>query len=125
VPRKRRHPKRRERLPQGVAEISLCERSQWSCYGPSVGTEFEIGDVLSGPRPLYHVWPDWKTWTEFYSLIRDEIHGDRQWRRESSAAERIYQAWLRGDDPDRIQDAIQAEVNANDPRRFLRGAHAS
>ena len=107
MPRKRRVVKRR-RLPEGVADIDLGERAHWGVYGPVVGVGSDV-------------WPDWKTWATFYAAIRDDMFGDRIWRREKSAAERLYQAHLRGEDCDSVQSEIIAELHADDPRRLLMG----
>ena len=123
MPRKRRRPKKLPPLPQGLAQISLCERSYWAVYGPTIGHEQIEGNDPDGPQS--HVWPDWKSWTTFYASVRDEFHGDRPWLCERSAAERLYRAWLRGEDCDSVQSAILAELHDNDPRRMFGGAYAS
>ena len=58
MPRKRRSPKRRAALPQGLAQISLCERARWSSSGPLLTTDVV---ELSEDAP-YHVWPSLDAW---------------------------------------------------------------
>jgi hypothetical protein len=53
----------------------------------------------------------------FYETARDELYAFRPWRREASATERLYQAWLDGRDLDRIYDGAE-EV---DPRLLIFG----
>ena len=128
MPRKRRrHPKRRA-VPVGLAEISGAERALWSVSGPLIDP---VGDgvqelcVHGTSRPLYHVWPNWPAWAEFYASVRDELYPpDRPWLRERSAAERLYQGWVAGADLALRHDLI-VECAADDPRRLLEGRHAT
>jgi hypothetical protein len=60
-------------------------------------------------------------WEEFYGAIRDAYWVSRPTLRDKSACERLYQAWLRGEDCDAVRDQIDAERAADDPRRVLLG----
>ena len=112
MPRKRRRAKGRP-LPRGLAEITGSERTSWSVFGPMLETD----DVTLGDGSMCRLWPDWPTWASFYASVRDELYGDRPWRRETSAAERLYAAFLRGDDMEAVRTQIDSDRRANDPRR--------
>jgi hypothetical protein len=92
VPRKRRQPKRRQPLPTGLAEISLCERALWSSTGPLIESpDIELdSEVFAGNPPLYHLWSSVDEWAAFYASVRDELYLNRPWLRDRSAAERLY-----------------------------------
>ena len=113
MPRKRRQPKRR--LPAGLAEISLCERTLWHCAGPLL----EADRVALRDHSMYHVWQDWPTWATFYGEVRLELYANRPWRRETSCAERLYEAFVAGEDPEAVRVAMRAEAAMRDPRRAL------
>ena len=115
MPRKRRAPKVRLEHPTGLAQISKCERTWWQSQGPLLEADVDERP----PCDLYHVWESWDAWATFYGEVRDEIHGDRPWLRETSVAEQLYQAWLRGEDLDRLRAEITNERAAEDPRQFL------
>ena len=116
MPRKRRYPKRRPILPEGLAQISLCERALWSTSGPIIYSEIEwSGDALvDSARPLYHVWPSWAAFMAFYAQVRADWLADRPGI--GGAVEWLYTAWRRGDDLDALRDALAADGRANDAR---------
>ena len=118
MPRKRRQPKRRALMPQGLSEISLCERASWACSGQHI---VAAGDVFCGEghHEWYHEWPDWATWARFYEGIREELFAKRPWLRETSVADAVYVAWREGRDPAVLRDELCAARAANDPRRVL------
>ena len=121
MPRKRRQPKRR--LPQGLAEISPGERSRWRSFGPTMATDIVEGAVV---HDRHLVWPDWRTWAEFYATFRDELYADRPWLRERSVADACYLAWREGRDPEAAREDALAARAAADPRLVLmKGRHAS
>jgi hypothetical protein len=113
MPRKRRQPK--ARIPAGLVEISGCERSLWQTSGPILASD---GAVLRD-QSLYNLWPSWEAWAVFYGSVRDELFRDRPWRREASAAERLYDTYLRGDDAEAAREQIGAAARATDPRHLL------
>ena len=117
MPRKRRRIKARLPLPQALSEISLCERALWHGSGPLLEADVER---LSNHAP-YRLWPTWGTWAAFYAAVREELYSARPWRREASAAERLYVAHLAGDDLDVVREQIESDRRAADPRRLLMG----
>ena len=116
MPRKRRRAKGRP-LPKGLAEVSLCERSLWAVSGPLLETDGVT--LLDGTH--YRLWPDWRTWAEFYGSVREELYAARPWRRKGSAAERLYDAYLRGEDLDAVRINVDLDRRATDPRPLLQG----
>ncbi len=121
MPRRRRHPKRRPPLPQGLQQISLAERCQWSADGPLLDTDLEGRHVPDG----YHAWPNWNTWAEFCAQVREQLLRDRPWLRDTSAAETLYAAWRAGDDVDVVRAQMRALDAAHDPRLIVEARHAA
>ena len=109
--RKRRTPKRRAPLAEGLAAISLCERARWSSYGPIIG---------DSDSPYQH-WPDWATWAAFYGTVRAELFAARPWLRARSVADQIFLAWSEGQDPEAARQALLDRRAAADPRHLLTG----
>jgi hypothetical protein len=116
---------RRRPTPRGLDEISLSERAAWGTTGPIIEGDAVVLSVNTLPgsdRPIYHIWPDWDTFMRFYAEVRDAWSPDRPWVREESAVERLYQAWMRGEDLAAVRRAINAEERLNDPRLRLLGS---
>jgi hypothetical protein len=104
------------RTPQKLAEISGTERARWQGAGPILAAD---GVTLQDGAP-YVIWPDWTTWAEFYGAVRDELYGDRPWRRDTSVAERLWIAYLAGEDLDVVRERCP---RADDPRRRVFGGN--
>ena len=112
MPRKRRVPKRRLSLPQGLAEISLTERAHWSAIGPFVGPDDD--------------WSDWATWGTFYGQVRDELFAARPWLRDTSIADRLFVAWQGGQTPAQLEQLHRDLLDARpDPRLIVEARHAA
>jgi hypothetical protein len=116
VPRRRRFPKRRAPIPQGLAEITLLERTRWTSHGPLVESDIDLDD----PAPAgYVLWESWDAWATFCADVRDELYAERPWLRERSAAERLYHAWVAGANVDIVRRQIEEMRAATDPRLLL------
>ena len=114
----------RRPAPSGLAQIRVLELIHWAAYGPVVG---------DGPGE----WPSWQEWADVYARCREAWLAQLAERRAAQlgidklaeqmidepvqvpAAERIYQAMLRGEDPDELQREIGRELFENDPREHL------
>ena len=116
MPRKRRRVK--ARIPEALSDISLTERTLWRCVGPILAAD---GVRLGPAAGLYHVWPSWDAWAQFYGAVREDLYRDRPWRRDGSAAERLYAAYLQGGDLDAVRDELAETARRDDPRRRLFG----
>jgi hypothetical protein len=63
--------------------VQVCERAYRACHGPLLASDdVTRGDTtLPGSEVLlYHVWPHWTAWAEFYATVRDELYAARPWR---------------------------------------------
>jgi len=110
------------RVPDGLREISRCERALWHTCGPLLAADDValIETTVSGSdQVLYHIWENWGQWCGFYSGVREQLFDARPWLRSGSAAERLFHAWLEGGDVDRVREQIAAERAATDPRLLL------
>lgn len=120
MPRKRRFPKRRPPLPEGLEQITLAERAQWAADGPLL-----TGDVAGDAMPGYVIWPSWQAFFTFYGAVRDELYAEQPWRRDRSAAERLWTAYHAGEDAEAVRARMRASARRHDPRLSLGQGHAA
>ena len=107
--------RRRQAIPTGLAEISLCELTRWSVAGPMI--EGDGTQLQPTAQDLYRIWPDWTTFLRFYGEVRAEWRRNRPWLRDQSVVERVYVAALAGADPEHVrQELVSAK---DDPRHLL------
>ena len=98
-------------MPEGLQQISLCERAWWQTHGPLLEAE------LDGPPPHgYSAWPSWDAFVLFYKRVRDELFVARPWLRESSVAEALFAAHESGQNIEAVRDAYRTQAQADDPR---------
>lgn len=113
MPRKRRTPKKR--VLTGLSNISSMEQLYWAVYGPMVDKS-GAGVPVLGPAGCI-IWPDWKTWADFYGEIRKEYLDSRATHPE--AAETLYTAVMSGADPEEARQQMAARAQESDPREVL------